>query len=227
MTRAKAQEALLRAARNGDLEGIARALREGADANGNGEDGVTALLAAVHAEETKAIEALVRAGADPNDPMSVFGSAWTPLHQAASKVLEESAKALLEAGADVDARADGGMTPLMLAAGHPHGATARMLLEAGRIAEPGTIGGAGRRIGLGLGGGDREKKEGAGGRARAGAAGGGGGDPGGGIGGEGQGAGDVRSLDMGQEKSGEKETGRGLGWGSEKTGGPWVRIATR
>lgn len=131
MTRAKAQEALLRAARNGDLEGIARALREGADANGKGEDGVTALLAAVHAEETKAIEALVRAGADPNDPMSVFGSAWTPLHQAASKVLEESAKALLEAGADVDARADGGMTPLMLAAGHPHGATARMLLEAG------------------------------------------------------------------------------------------------
>src|SRR5690348_2807456 len=74
------------------------------------------LVAAVRDGRTDLIPGLVKSGADPNQRAGING--WTPLLHAIHKNQKESVIALLDAGADVNARGASGKTPLMMAAGY-------------------------------------------------------------------------------------------------------------
>jgi hypothetical protein len=63
---AQTGDALLRAARAGDLAGVRRALREGADVDAPGPSGRTALVAATTSGDAAVVEALLAAGAWPD-----------------------------------------------------------------------------------------------------------------------------------------------------------------
>jgi ankyrin repeat protein len=72
----------------------------------------------------------LEAGADPNAPNPESG--WTAMHSAAIEGKSvEVLEVLRGAGAEVDKAAEGGWTPLMLAAGGATGAVLRWLLEHG------------------------------------------------------------------------------------------------
>jgi formylglycine-generating enzyme required for sulfatase activity len=72
---------------------------------------------------------------DPDAVHSVIGNGATPLHVAAAANAADAANALLEAGADVDARTSGGFTPLHWAANRGATATARILIGAGAVVD--------------------------------------------------------------------------------------------
>ena len=100
-------------------------LAAGAQVNARSRSGgETPLEAALRSEarrDAAVIEALLAAGADPNETDI---NDWTPLHQAASMGEEDLIKALIRYGADLDARNGGGTlhlfggnTPLHVAVG--------------------------------------------------------------------------------------------------------------
>jgi len=64
-----------------------------------------------------AMNALFDAGADPNRRDRRFD--WTPLMHAVHKGQAKATEALLERGADPNLGTEGGLTPLMMAAGDP------------------------------------------------------------------------------------------------------------
>ena len=82
--------------------------------NGSGH---TPLHSAVAGRQSRLVQLLLRAGADPN---AVAGDGWTPLHLAADEGLSEIGRILLDHGANVNSQRDDGATPLMvgLIAGH-------------------------------------------------------------------------------------------------------------
>ena len=94
------------------------------------DDGFTALHYACFFGGPAATAALLEAGADPNaeadNPARV-----RPLHSAAAARDAESARLLIEAGADLDARQAGGFTALQAAAHHDDEAIAALLLRHG------------------------------------------------------------------------------------------------
>lgn len=93
-------------------------------------DGFTALhLTAFFARPACAALAL-RCGADP-DAVASDGSLLRPLHSAAASRSADIARMLLDAGADPDARQQGGFTALHAAALHGDLALAELLLERG------------------------------------------------------------------------------------------------
>lgn len=75
------------------------------------------------------ISSLVKQGADPNQRAGVNG--WPPLMHAIHKNQKGSVVALLDAGADVNARGDGGLTALMMAAGYGYTDIVNILLDRG------------------------------------------------------------------------------------------------
>jgi ankyrin repeat protein len=76
---------------------------------------------------------LLADGADPDARDEI--QAWTPMMRALEAGHLELAKRLIEAGADVNAKAETGTTVLMVAAGKGHEEFVRLLLQAG--ADPG------------------------------------------------------------------------------------------
>ncbi len=87
--------------------------------------GETPLMMAALRGNLEAMKALIAKGAPVNRP------GWTPLHYAASSPSAAAVSMLLELGAQVDARAPNGNTPLMLAARYGSEDSVVMLLKKG------------------------------------------------------------------------------------------------
>ena len=108
-----ANEALVSAARSGDMAGLSSLLAEGVDPNYTLVDGSTALYWAAYEEQLPAANQLLAAGADPSlaDRYGV-----TPLYLASMNGNTAIVSALLDSGADPDALAASGESMLMIAA---------------------------------------------------------------------------------------------------------------
>lgn len=129
--------------------GLVRYLVErGADVDGVGYSGFTALMAAANQGMVEAVHLLLERGADPN--LAAAGTGETPLHCVTSHGYQAGAgaclNALLDAGADPDPRTVPGTpaatfiggsvtfvgeTPLHLAAAYGSASMIRRLLDAG------------------------------------------------------------------------------------------------
>ncbi|HYL09845.1 MAG TPA: tetratricopeptide repeat protein [Candidatus Acidoferrales bacterium] len=92
-----------------------------------GQDLNTKLHNAAKAGRTAEVSALLRQGADPN--AWVFGE--TPLIVAVMGKHADTARALLDGGADVNAKDQSGETPLLRAATHGNAGIVRLLLDRG------------------------------------------------------------------------------------------------
>jgi cytochrome c len=125
----KANDKLHRAARSGDVAGIAAALLAGADPDASaGTDHMSPLQEAAFFGHVAAIAALLAAGARVDGANSY---AWTPLFFAASIGERGAVDALLAAGADVHRVDNGGDTALHRALSCRCLDAARVLLDAG------------------------------------------------------------------------------------------------
>ena len=124
-----ADERLLAAARDGQVEVVRSLLREGADVNAARGDGLTALHLAAESGHRAVADALVAAGA-ALDAGTRIGR-YTPLQVAAEGGHGAVALRLLEAGADPNAvTTNSGVTALHLAAGAIDGRSGRSAVAA-------------------------------------------------------------------------------------------------
>ena len=117
------------AAGNGDAAAIRTLLARGADADGKDSHGLTPLVRAARLGHYDAAVALLDGGADPN----LFDSigtrpGWSPLMNAVHKSQGRIVALLIERGADVNAHAADGTTPLALS---EEKEIAKMLVAAG------------------------------------------------------------------------------------------------
>jgi len=140
---------LMTAARTGNAEVVRMLLARGADANAREASlGETALMWAAAENHPEAVRALIEHGADPNtrsdklvyskDRFGLEGvttilphGSWTALMYAARQGSLEAARALAEAGADLNVADPDGTTALHLAILNGHFDTAGMLAEKG------------------------------------------------------------------------------------------------
>lgn len=141
------------------ISSLNKLLQRGVDPNVGDKDGNTALMIALRGESYQAVERLIahaatdvdKANAANETPLmfaalrgrldlvkklvergaKVNREGWTPLHYACSGPDEGVAAWLLEKGADIDARAPNGSTPLMMAVRYAPIATAELLLTKG------------------------------------------------------------------------------------------------
>jgi ankyrin repeat protein len=147
--------ALMAASRNGRIDVVMKLLDQKVKINAQGKDGVTALMLAADRNQLDIVNLLLKKNADPNVEDQ---RGWTALIDAAyqgnSKCVEalaarsreevnrgllvaalmgrkETAKVLLDHGAEVDSRAEDGRTPLMLAANKGDQDLVSLLLQAG------------------------------------------------------------------------------------------------
>lgn len=132
-----AETPLARAVEQGDVAAIKGLVARGEDVNAR-DGGYTPLMSAARAGSVEVVNALLDAKADPNlRDCAVNG--WTALIHAIHKNRNETARALVERGADVNARAGGcaerqikqGMTPLMYAAMYDNAEMVKFLLARG------------------------------------------------------------------------------------------------
>ena len=148
------ETALMAAARAGSVEAVRLLLASGADVNARERTrGQTALMWAVEQRHAVVVKTLIELGADVHarssewrqlentagntNPAGDFEMAHggsTPLLFAARQGDVETARILLDAGADINAAAASGTSALVVAAHSDHGALAKFLLE--RSADP-------------------------------------------------------------------------------------------
>jgi ankyrin repeat protein len=131
------QTPLMRAAIEGTLEDVDRAIRSGADVNASTNSGLTALMWAAH--DPAKVRRLLRSGANANAEAK---SGHTALILAAGyDGASESVRLLLDAGANVNATVREGIipaaTPLVRAAMRGDLAVAKLLLDRGAALESG------------------------------------------------------------------------------------------
>lgn len=122
---------LMTAARTGDAEVVTALLARGADANAREKSyGQTALMWAVSNKNLEATRILMDHGADIAAHSST-GAGFTPLHFAAREGALEIARLLLAKGANLNATATNGSSPLLVATVRGHVSLAKYLLEQG------------------------------------------------------------------------------------------------
>src|SRR6185503_15051682 len=145
----KGQTVLMTAARTGNPAAARVLIEHGAEVNAHESQlGETALMWAASENQAEVVTLLASRGADINArsstiqfPKDRFGlegvltilphGNWTPLMYAARDGGVDSAHALAQAGADVNATDPDGTTPLILAIMNAHYDTANAILEAG------------------------------------------------------------------------------------------------
>jgi uncharacterized protein len=122
--------ALLWAVRYDDLDTADMLIRAGAKVSAANRDGATALQLASINGSPAMIEKLIKAGADPNMPLTSSGD--TALMIAARSGRVSALNVLIESGANVNAKESwGGTTPLMWAVSERHPDAVKVLLEHG------------------------------------------------------------------------------------------------
>jgi ankyrin repeat protein len=115
-----------------DATEAARLIAAGANVNARNNFGVSPLALASKQGNAATINLLVKAGAAPNDPANFVNSAETPLMHAARSGSVDAVKALLAAGADVNAKETwNGQTALMWAAAEGHAPVVQALIAGG------------------------------------------------------------------------------------------------
>jgi ankyrin repeat protein len=118
------------AVRLDDLDTADLLIRAGAKVSIANREGVTPLQLAALNGNAAMIEKLVKAGADPNAPLTPSGD--TALMLASRTGTADAIKVLLETGANVNAKETwGGTTALMAAAAERHPAAVKMLIDRG------------------------------------------------------------------------------------------------
>lgn len=131
LLRAHAQPDLHEAAALGDVVAVRALLAAGAATDGRSADGWTPLHLAAFFADRETVDALLAAGADVH-AVSANPTANQPLHAAfAGRTDRAVVERLIEAGADVGARAGAGWTPLHLAASRGAGELVEWLLARG------------------------------------------------------------------------------------------------
>ena len=123
--------ALQTAARNNRGAAIETMAAAGYPVDATDEIGFTALMEAAREGAIDAVEALIAAGADVNHVAEPTGLSMTPLHLAGIGGNILIVDALIEAGAEVDARDATGATPALWAAFEGQRATVVRLIDAG------------------------------------------------------------------------------------------------
>jgi uncharacterized protein len=126
-------ESLLHAVAAGDVEAARAILTGGADCNVRDSDGATALMLAARGGGLALVNLLLEFGADAN---ARDGRGWGPLAFAVynadlDRGFPDVVRALVDAGADIEAPIGYGVRPLMLAAGYGETPTVEILLKAG------------------------------------------------------------------------------------------------
>jgi ankyrin repeat protein len=122
--------ALLWAVRYDDLDTADMLIRAGARVSVANRDGATPLQLAALNGSAPMIEKLIKAGAEPNAPLTSFGD--TPLMMAARTGKTDALNVLIESGANVNAKETwGGTTPLMWAVSERHPDAVKVLLDHG------------------------------------------------------------------------------------------------
>jgi ankyrin repeat protein len=105
---------LLFAAQYGDVEGAKLLVAAGADVNDAAADGASAVVIAAHVGQSNVAAILLDVGADPN----AAGAGYTALHVAAARGDGVLVKALLEHGANPNARLQKGTPTKRVRSGH-------------------------------------------------------------------------------------------------------------
>ncbi|MFC1834840.1 ankyrin repeat domain-containing protein [Thermodesulfobacteriota bacterium] len=121
-------QALLDAARDGQLTEIDRLLDEGADINARNPNGWTGLMFAVGAAHVGLAKKLLEKGADPD---MADNDGVTPLMKAVKNADTEMVKLLLEHGADTALTDNSGKSPMDYAKGKSHKEVKKLLLKHG------------------------------------------------------------------------------------------------
>ncbi len=116
-----------------DPERVRQLLESGTAVDARDDDGATPLMHAAHAGDLALVRMLLASGADVH---AVDHHAWTAIAKATHNAeldrgFPEVAQALIDAGADVEARIGYGVRPLMLAAAYGEAAVAQVLIDAG------------------------------------------------------------------------------------------------
>jgi quinoprotein dehydrogenase-associated probable ABC transporter substrate-binding protein len=120
---------IMTAAYGDDGDAVKLLAAHGADPNALSAQNLTALGIATQYGKDKAALALIAVGADPNRPIGEAG--YTPLMLVAANDARDVAQALMQKGADVNARNSGGVTALMIAAANGRAEMAELLVRAG------------------------------------------------------------------------------------------------
>jgi ankyrin repeat protein len=126
-------EELFGAIKAGAVDKAKATLAGGADANARDAEGATALMAAAYSGNLEMVKTLLAAGADAN---ATDAANWTALmkgvyNQELDRGFPDVVQALIDAGADVEAKIAYGLRPLMLAAGYGEAGVVQTLLKAG------------------------------------------------------------------------------------------------
>lgn len=132
----KPVENFIESARSGKLEQVIAAISEGIDVNAIGSDNEAALHKACWFKQRLVIEALLKAGANPNILDEI--KFWTPLIHFTRNIEHRSTendiailRMLIAAGADVNIKGGGDSTPLTWAKIRKNQEIIQLLLEAG------------------------------------------------------------------------------------------------